>query len=117
MWIKVAAVGLALAVTCAVADLAAAQRSQPKGNADSGRAVYIKDGCAQCHGREAQGGGSGPRLGPDPWAWEQFARYVRQPRGEMPPYGPKILSDQELADMYAYVQSRPKPSRPVIPKS
>ena len=26
----------------------------------------------------------------------------------MPPYPPKVLSDQELTDIYAYIQSVPK---------
>ncbi len=28
----------------------------------------------------------------------------------MPPYTAKVVSDQELADIYAYLQSRPHPS-------
>jgi hypothetical protein len=36
-------------------------------------------------------------------------RYVRKPTGEMPPYTAKVISDQELTDIYAFLQSRPKP--------
>jgi ubiquinol-cytochrome c reductase cytochrome c subunit len=39
--------------------------------------------------------------------FRNFVAYVRAPRGEMPPYAVKVMSDQELADVYA--QSRPRP--------
>ena len=35
-------------------------------------------------------------------------KYVRQPAGQMPPYTSKVISDQELTDIFAYLQSRPK---------
>jgi ubiquinol-cytochrome c reductase cytochrome c subunit len=38
-----------------------------------------------------------------------FARYVRQPRGEMPPYTAKVVTDQELADIHAFLRSVPRP--------
>ena len=113
MFARMAGIGVAVALVCAIGQVPAAQQSEPKGNRDNGRRVYMKDGCYQCHGREAQGGGAGPRLGPEPWTWEQYSKYVRAPRGDMPPYGPKILSDAELADTYAYVKSVPKASPPV----
>jgi hypothetical protein len=34
---------------------------------------------------------------------------VRKPTGEMPPYTAKVVSDQELADIYAFLKSRPHP--------
>jgi mono/diheme cytochrome c family protein len=43
-----------------------------------------------------------------------FSRYVRAPRQQMPPYTDRILSDADLADIYAFVQSRPKPATPAI---
>ena len=71
----------------------------------------MKVGCYQCHGREAQGASTGPRLGPDPIPLPQFTRYVRAPRNEMPPYTTKVLSDAALADIHAFVASRPRPAR------
>ena len=38
-----------------------------------------------------------------------FTRAVRTPRNDMPPYSAKILSDAELADVYAFVASRARP--------
>jgi ubiquinol-cytochrome c reductase cytochrome c subunit len=80
-------------------------------DADRGKQTYTKVGCYQCHGREAQGASTGPRLGPDPIPLAQFTRYVRAPRNEMPPYTAKVLSDAELADIHAFVSSRPRPAR------
>jgi hypothetical protein len=34
---------------------------------------------------------------------------VRQPANEMPVYVEKVLSDQEVADIFAYIQSLPPP--------
>jgi ubiquinol-cytochrome c reductase cytochrome c subunit len=79
---------------------------------DRGRHTYMKVGCYQCHGREAQGASTGPRLGPDPIPLAQFTRFVRTPRNEMPPYTTKLLSDAELADIHAFVASRPRPRNP-----
>jgi len=81
----------------------------PAGNAETGKALYMKTACFECHGQEAQGGAAGPRLGPNPVPFARFVSYSRAPTGEMPPYTAKVLSDQQWADIYAYVQSRPKP--------
>jgi mono/diheme cytochrome c family protein len=85
----------------------------PAGTIEKGRLGFVRVGCAQCHGREAQGSPtSGPRLGPNGLPYAAFARYVRAPRLQMPPYTEKILPDAELADLYAFVQSRPKAATP-----
>jgi ubiquinol-cytochrome c reductase cytochrome c subunit len=82
---------------------------------ERGRALFVKTGCAQCHGREAQGSPTtGPRLGPGGLAFNAFARYVRVPRQQMPPYTDRVLSDAELSDIYAFAQSRPKPPAPKL---
>ena len=84
----------------------------PAGNAKNGKSVYTADGCYECHGREAQGGaGTGPKLGPSPLPYSVFAFQVRSPRDQMPPYTSKVLSDAELADIYAFVQSVPQPPK------
>ena len=51
----------------------------------------------------------GPAPASRPIAFTAFVRYVRQPTAEMPPYTSKVVSDQELADIYAYLQSIPAP--------
>ena len=82
----------------------------PSGNAESGKRIFAKNGCYECHGREGQGSNmTGPRIAPDPVPFEVLTRYVRKPTGEMPPYTAKVISDQDLADIYAFLQSRPHP--------
>lgn len=82
----------------------------PAGNAENGRKLFVSYGCYQCHGYEAQGSSAtGPRLGPRPIAFAQLSKYVRAPTGQMPPYAAKVLSDADLSDMYAFLQSRPQP--------
>ena len=84
--------------------------SAPSGNAENGRKLFNKIGCYQCHGREGQGSSmSGPRIAPNPVPLDFLLRYVRKPTGEMPPYTAKVVSDQELTDIYSYLQSRPHP--------
>ena len=86
----------------------------PAGNADVGKKLFVADGCYQCHGYEAQGSSAtGPRLGPRPIAFAAFSRYVRQPTGQMPPYTAKVVSDADLANIYAFVQSRPEPAKDI----
>jgi len=86
-----------------------AAASAPAGRVDAGAAIYRKVGCFQCHVNEAQGGANGPRLGPDPIPFARFAQYIRNPTGDMPPYTEKVLSAQDLADIYAFLQARPRP--------
>jgi len=79
------------------------------GNVENGKKVFMKDGCYECHGREGQGAAqaSGPRIGPPQRFLRPFASYVRHPTGQMPPFTTEVISDQELTDVYAYLQSRP----------
>ena len=84
-----------------------ADNAQP-GNSENGKRLFALYGCYQCHGYAAHGG-PGPRLAPRPLAFPALSRYVRQPSGEMPPYTVKVLSDQQLADIYAFLRSVPQP--------
>lgn len=79
----------------------------PSGDAARGKALYMHNICWSCHGTEGHGEPYGPRLAPDPLPWEAFAHQVRQPRGSMPHYAPQFVSDQDLADIYAYVAAIP----------
>jgi mono/diheme cytochrome c family protein len=93
---------------------AAAQKppAAPSGNAQHGKAVYAAVGCYECHGRDGQGGaGTGPKLGPNPLPFAPFLYQLRSPRNEMPPYTAKVLSDSDVADIYAFLQSLPQPPK------
>ena len=84
----------------------------PAGNAVAGRKIYVKVGCHSCHGNEGQGAApTGPRLALNPLPYAAWSRYVREPRANMPPYTAKVLSDQELADIYAFLRAQPGPAK------
>src|SRR5262245_27165515 len=86
------------------------QTPAPRGNAETGKALFMKIGCYQCHGREGQGStATGPRLNQNPITYSRFITYIRKPTGEMPPYTVKVVSEQQAADIFAYLQSLPKP--------
>jgi mono/diheme cytochrome c family protein len=77
--------------------------------ADTGAALYKKNGCFECHVNDAQGGPQGPRLGPNPIPLPRFMAYVRGPSGDMPPFTKKVLSDDDLQSIYAFLQALPTP--------
>jgi ubiquinol-cytochrome c reductase cytochrome c subunit len=107
IWVTLAAVAFAGAALTAQAPAAP---QAPAGKADNGKKLYVSFGCYQCHGYEAQGSSAtGPRLGPKPIAWAAFTRYVRRPTNQMPPFTEKVVTDANLADIYAFLQSRPAP--------
>ena len=94
---------LVLAIVISIPALAA----QETPNAANGKRVFEKDGCYECHGYAGQGGRDGARLAATSMPAPSFVRYVRRPSGAMPAFTQKVLSDQELADIYAYLKSMP----------
>lgn len=82
---------------------------------ENGKAAFVKHGCWQCHGFEGQGSSdtsAGRVLADTKLPFDAFKAYVRDPSGAMPPFHAEILSDSDLSDIYAYLESRPQP-RPV----
>jgi mono/diheme cytochrome c family protein len=49
------------------------------------------------------------RLAPNPPALATIVAYVRRPSGQMPPYTSRVISDQELANIYAFLRTIPAP--------
>jgi ubiquinol-cytochrome c reductase cytochrome c subunit len=80
-------------------------------SAEKGKAAYIQYGCWQCHGFDGQGSvtSNGKVLARTPLPLDAFIAFVRTTNGQMPPYRPPVLTDEALADMYAYLQSLPQP--------
>src|SRR5579871_4341584 len=94
-----AAFAAALLVGAAIADAASAEK---------GKGAFVQHGCWQCHGYQGQGGVTGPKLAPDPIPFETLSNFVRTTSRNMPPFREEILSNDDLADIYAYLQSIPK---------
>jgi mono/diheme cytochrome c family protein len=82
------------------------------GDAEKGKATFMKKGCYECHGFEGQGGSAGLRLSNTQLPEDGLIAFVRGTSGAMPPFSSKIVTDAELSDIYAYLQSRPKPADP-----
>jgi mono/diheme cytochrome c family protein len=78
-------------------------------SAEKGKKLFSKYGCYECHGTLGQGTSAGARLAPKPIALAALIAYVRGPKGQMPPYTAKVVSDAELADIRAYLASIPEP--------
>jgi mono/diheme cytochrome c family protein len=100
-----------LAVLVLAAAGAAAQtpaQTPPAGDADAGKKVYVSLGCWTCHGYEGQGGAA-PRIAPRPLPLAAFKTYVRRPPERMPNYPERLVSDEQLGHIHAYLQSRPMP--------
>src|SRR5262249_12025386 len=77
-------------------------------SAENGKAAFLRHGCWQCHGYQGQGGIAGLRLAPNPIPFETLSNFVRTTNRAMPPFSKAILSDEDLADIYASLQSIPK---------
>jgi mono/diheme cytochrome c family protein len=81
-------------------------------SAEKGKQLFLKNGCWQCHGESGQGGIAGRTLAPNPIPFDALKSFVRTTNRAMPPYREQILSDDDLAEIYAYLQSIPKTPDP-----
>ena len=78
-----------------------------QGDAKRGEKMFKDYSCYACHGFSGQNG-PGKRLVPMKMATVAFTAYVRSPGStQMPSYSAKVLSDQQLADIWAYVKTLP----------
>jgi mono/diheme cytochrome c family protein len=90
---------------------AAIAQNAPTGNSTNGKKLYETVGCSQCHGFAGQGGAAGPKL-IDPTPFPAFVAQLRTPRQVMPPYTERVMSEQQVADIYAHVKTFPLPPDP-----
>jgi len=82
------------------------------GSPDKGKANFTKYGCYQCHGFVGQGSvatSNGKVIYNTALPLEAFVSFVRTTNRAMPPYSEKVLPNQDLEDIYAYLESLPKP--------
>jgi ubiquinol-cytochrome c reductase cytochrome c subunit len=70
--------------------------------AQRGGEIFRRVGCWECHGTVGQGG-AGPRLAPAPLPAAAMLAIVRKPIKEMPPYNARILKDEEVSAIRAYL--------------
>ena len=101
----------AFAVAALASTMAWAQDA-PQGDAANGKRIYLADGCFTCHGRSGQGGaytGPAPILAHTALPFDGFKGELRNPANDMPAYSEAVLSDKDIADIYAFVESLPGP--------
>jgi len=82
-------------------------------NASHGKELFLKYTCYGCHGFSGENG-PGARLVPMRFPQAGFIAYVRNPPrpNQMPSYSPKVLSDADLGDIFAYIKTIPDTARP-----
>jgi mono/diheme cytochrome c family protein len=88
------------------------QPSAQAGDAQKGKAAFIQHGCWQCHDFNGQGSvatSNGKVIARTQLPLDAFIAFVRTTNGQMPPFHPAILSDEDLTNIYAYLQSLPAP--------
>lgn len=88
--------------------VAAQQQGDPQAGAGQWRARY----CVNCHGNAAEGGFGPDLAGGRGLTLDQVRRAIRKPWGVMPSYTEEQLSDQQIADVFAFLQSRPTVAEP-----
>ena len=84
----------------------------PPGDAVAGKRLYLATGCFTCHGRSGQGGamnGPAPIIAKTAMPFDGFKGQLRQPANDMPAYSEKVMTDKQVADIYAFVESLPGP--------
>ena len=89
---------------------AGSQDQAAAGDVGNGRRLYLADGCFSCHGRVGQGGqyyGPTPALAHSELPFDAFEQQLREPANNMPAYVDSVLSEQEAADIYAYLRTLP----------
>lgn len=115
--------GAALIGSAVPTGVAIAQAATPAGNAQRGQHLYLAVGCYECHGTTGTGAITGPKIAPNPIPFPAFIYQLRHPLGapsygniKMPAYGEAVLSDAQVADLYAYLASiGPSPPASKIP--
>jgi mono/diheme cytochrome c family protein len=76
----------------------------------NGKRLFEAKACYECHGWRGQGGLAGARLAQTKLNLQGFRNILRNPPpSNMPPYRAAVLTDQEVADLFAYIQSFPAP--------
>lgn len=96
--------------SAAVAQNSGGQQAAPRGDAKAGQQIFLADGCWECHGTQGQGGAlSGPRLAHTALPFAAVLQQLRVPQNAMPPYEPGVISDAQVGDIYAWLESLPAP--------
>jgi len=109
---RVAAVAALAAAALGIAAATPWAQDAPHGDVANGKRIFDDVGCFTCHGRVGQGGaytGPAPILAHTALPFDGFKGQIRNPADNMPAYPEAVLSDKDIADIYAFVESLPGP--------
>jgi len=82
-------------------------QTAPPGDANNGKKLWVKNNCYTCHGYDGHGG-AGAKVAPKPIPFPAFMAIVRHPPAStMPTFSEKVISDSDLRDIWAYLNSIP----------
>jgi LPXTG-motif cell wall-anchored protein len=100
---------LVVGVVLALLTILVAGTALAAGDAANGKTLWAAKNCKSCHGANGEGKYflpvAGTTLTADAWLKE-----VRTPAAAMPAYSTTQVSDQDVADMQAYMQTLTKPA-------
>jgi mono/diheme cytochrome c family protein len=110
-YVRVSAASLLVTLAIGVAGQGAALAD---GDAQKGKVTFVKYGCWQCHDYNGQGSiatSGGRVIARTQLPIDAFISFVRTTNGQMPPFRAPVISDADLTDIYAYLQSLPEPKK------
>jgi mono/diheme cytochrome c family protein len=105
-------IGVSLALAVFAAGVVGSGSALADGDAQKGKVAFVKNGCWQCHDFNGQGSvatSNGKVIARTELPLDAFIAFVRTTNGQMPPFRAAILSDQDLTNIYAYLQAFPAP--------
>jgi LPXTG-motif cell wall-anchored protein len=97
--------GILLLLLAFTATIALAQA----GDTAKGKTLWAQNNCKNCHGDNGEGKYAGMRAGDGKTAAD-WIKQSRTPRANMPAYTTAQLSDADLTDMWAYMQTLTRPT-------
>lgn len=114
---------MVLTMLAAVVGMEVGSAAEPQASADvsggaqavaAGKVLFNTVGCWACHGFNGQGAmsrgiASGPRINARVLPEAAFIHQLRSPVNVMPPYTSAVLTDEQVAEIYAYLRSLPEP--------
>lgn len=104
-------VAVGAALWAGATGVTAGAQDAPAGDVANGKRLYLAT-CFACHGRSGQGGamnGPAPVLAKTAMPLDGFKAQLRQPVNDMPAYSEAVMSDQQITDVYAFLQTLPGP--------
>ena len=89
-----------------------------KADEQAGAVLYRDKGCPQCHGAALEGNKKGPALAEirndKEWPPEKITKQIMDGGQKMPPFG-ESLTDQEIAQLVAFLRAKERPTPPPVP--